>query len=156
MLPLWDNSSLCVLYEIIFLFSGNLIEIFHDLAFDFVVCSGFCFLFFLSGNAKPQYACSDGADPLIIDGKIALLRKGLLFYREQVKKAVAAFQKVSQEDNDGNICTDLEDNGAECELDEDIEDVYSVSNEEDDGADVDSVGGDEADPVSSKITVPLC
>ena len=115
----------------------------------------YVFYSFCQAMQNLKYACSDGADPLIIDGKIALLRKGLLFYREQLKKAVAAFQKVSQEDDNGNICTDLEENGDECEFDEDIEDVYSVSDEEDDGADVDSVGGDEADPVSSKITVPL-
>ena len=46
-----------------------------------------------------KYSCSTN-DPVLIQGKVALLKKGLFFCREQVRKAIASFHKVLH--GDGN------------------------------------------------------
>lgn len=40
-----------------------------------------------------------GSDPAVLNGKVALLKKGLFFCREQVKKAVVQFQTILHGDD---------------------------------------------------------
>ena len=95
-----------------------------------------------------QYSCP-GSDPAVLHAKVALLRKGLFFCQEQVKKAVLRFQNILHGDDVEN--TDQLAQGG------DISDIN-------DGEDVNSDGsGDEAEaydlptPVTNHdIIVNMC
>ena len=82
---------------------------FHMVPLDFsrspscnlpIVISSFIYLFssFLSFQAVQtvKYACSVTDHSLVLGGKIALLKKGLFFCHEQVKKAGKIERKIDQ------------------------------------------------------------
>jgi len=76
-----------------------------------------------------KYSCSTN-DPVLIQGKVALLKKGLFFCREQVRKAVASFHKVLHGDN-ANISEELVGDGNESDNNDHVDDDCDGS--EDDG-----------------------
>lgn len=82
-----------------------------------------------------KYSCSE-SDPLLIQSKVALLKKGLFFCREQAKKAIASFHKVLHGDN-ANVTDELSGDGNE-----------SDNNEDED----DSDGGDDDDEIDGLST----
>ena len=80
-----------------------------------------------------------GSDPAVLHAKVALLRKGLFFCREQVKKAVPRFQKILRGD-DVESTDQLAQGG-------DVSDI----NDDEDG---DSYGSDD-DGEAHDLTTPV-
>ena len=87
-----------------------------------------------------QYSFS-GSDPAVLHGKVALLRKGLFFCREQVKKAVVRFQTILHEDDVEN--TDQLAQGG------DVSDINDNEDVESDGSGDDGEAYDLPTPVTS-------
>lgn len=77
-----------------------------------------------------KYSCPEN-ESAVIQGKVALLRKGLCFCREQVKKGVVSFQKVLHGDNvnisDGVAQGDISD-----DEDHDLDNDESGDDDDDD------------------------
>ena len=73
-----------------------------------------------------------GSDPAVLHAKVALLRKGLFFCREQVKKAVPRFQKILRGD-DVESTDQLAQGGDVSDINDD-EDGDSYGSDDDDEA----------------------
>lgn len=97
-----------------------------------IAITGFINFFssFLSFQAVQtiKYACSVTDHPLVLGGKIALLKKGLFFCHGQVKKAILGFQKVLRQnaDDDGDEVVDGEDSDSESVVDDAENDTESI------------------------------
>ena len=87
-----------------------------------------------------QYSFS-GSDPAVLHGKVALLRKGLFFCREQVKKAVVRFQTILHGDDVEN--TDQLAQGG------DVSDINDDEDVESDGSGDDGEAYDLPTPVTN-------
>ncbi|KAJ7349533.1 hypothetical protein OS493_038720 [Desmophyllum pertusum] len=90
-----------------------------------------------------KYSCSKN-DPAVINGKVALLKKGLFFCREQVQKAMIGFQEILH-GNNVNITEILAD-GDESNNSGD-ENVDSDDSGDDGGADESSISADNYDNI---------
>ncbi|KAJ7337885.1 hypothetical protein OS493_008043 [Desmophyllum pertusum] len=90
-----------------------------------------------------KYSCSKN-DPAVINGKVALLKKGLFFCREQVQKAMIGFQEILH----GNIVniTEILADGDESNNSGD-ENVDSDDSGDDGGADESSISADNYDNI---------
>ena len=154
-------------------------NLFHMLPLDFsllhscnlpIDITGFINFFssFLSFQAveTTKYACSVTDHPLVLGGKIALLKKGLFFCHGQVKKAILSFQKVLRQnaDDDGDEVDNGEDSDSESVIDDaenDTESIVDVGVEDIDstvdGSEVEEdEDNDGSASLNNEIVAPLC
>jgi len=95
----------------------------------------------------------------LLQGKVALLKKGLVFCRDQVKKATSSFQKIIRSDN-SNI-TDAPTYAGDDERDHGDDDNVDIVDDSRDGDGDDDDDDDDETKESnssesiSKATVPM-